>query len=381
MRAGIRHTLCNNHWHHGWYRLAIPPFFMMQLALTQCLKAAKEIAPMNARKILLRIAAIALCMGVVLPFVTQPLVDPVATHPPPVDAQALQRHVRFLSVDAWPRSYDSATGTAKALDYIVTQFRTLGVTVELQPVKIQGGIYYNAIAHFGPTQGAPMIIGAHYDSAGHTLAPAFGNTRFAPGTHTPGADDNASGVAALLELARLLAAQPPSKPVHLVAYCLEEPRFLKRHMYGSYWHAGHLRAQGQPVRLMLSLEMLGHYSDAPDSQGYPVPGMARLYSDKGDFVALVGRWGDFSLIRQAKALMLGASDLPVHSMNAPFIVPGVADSDHFSFWRMGMPALMVTDTAHMRNENYHQASDTWDTLDYTRMAKAVQGVYALAQHL
>ena len=139
-------------------------------------------------------------------------------------------------------------------------------------------------------------------------------------------------------------------------------------------------AAKREVRLMLSLEMIGTFSDDPNSQDYPIPGMAHLYSDRGDFIAIVGKFGDFDATRKAKALMAGASDLPVFSINAPPLLQGIDFSDHLSYWNAGFPALMITDTAFLRNHQYHRAGDTYEKLDYRRMAKVVQAVYALSQN-
>jgi Zn-dependent M28 family amino/carboxypeptidase len=133
------------------------------------------------------------------------------------------------------------------------------------------------------------------------------------------------------------------------------------------------------IKLMLSLEMIGYFDDRPGSQSYPVPGMAHLYSDRGDFIAVVGRLGGFGATRRVKALMSGATDLPVHSINAPQRLQGIDFSDHLSYWNEGFPALMITDTAFLRNRSYHQAGDTYDKLDYRRMAKVVQAVYAIVR--
>jgi Zn-dependent M28 family amino/carboxypeptidase len=205
------------------------------------------------------------------------------------------------------------------------------------------------------------VIGAHYDSHGGT----------------PGADDNASGIAGLLELAHLLGRSAPGRPVELVAYTLEEPPHFRSPHMGSVWHARALKAEGRDVELMLSLEMIGYFSDSPGSQAYPLAAMKLAYPDRGNFIALVGQFGDFGLSRSVKAAMSGATDLPVYSLNAPAFVQGVDFSDHRSYWAQGYPALMVTDTAFMRNRNYHRVGDTFDKLDYKRMAMVVQSVYAV----
>lgn len=315
----------------------------------------------------------------VIALVTQPRVMPMVSTVPQVDPARLAAHVRHLSVALYPRSFEQFRNLEGAARYIEQAFHAAGAAVSRQAVIVEESTYHNVIARFGPAEGPLLVVGAHYDTDGDIQAGARHRQGFAPQTHTPGADDNASGVAGLLELAHLLGQQPPVRPVELVAYTLEElPYFRTPHM-GSAWHARALAAAGREVRLMLALEMIGYFSDAPDSQDFPLPGMGLIYPTRGNFIALVGRFGDFPAMRRTKALMRGATPLPVHSINAPPAVPGVDFSDHRNYWAAGYPALMVTDTAFYRNPHYHGAGDTPDTLDYRRMAQVVQGVYAVVQ--
>jgi Zn-dependent M28 family amino/carboxypeptidase len=335
---------------------------------------------MNARllPLLLTFAAIWAIAGVALALTAQPGVKPRPSLPPVLDPARLEAHVKKLSVDLYPRSFDHPDKLDKAADYIVEQFKAAGARVSIQEVVVEEASYKNVIASFGPEQGPLMVIGAHYDSHGDASS-ASGPAGFSGATHTPGADDNASGVAGLLELARLLGRQAQSRPIELVAYTLEEPPHFRTEHMGSAWHARSLKAANREVRLMLSLEMIGYFSDAPGSQSYPVPAMKHLYSDRGNFIALVGKFDDFGITRDAKAIMAGASDLPVFSINAPRLMQGIDYSDHLSYWAEGYPAMMVTDTAFLRNPNYHRAGDTYEKLDYVRMAKVVQAVYAVTQ--
>jgi len=294
--------------------------------------------------------------------VTQPGVRPIASTPAIVDSAALERHVHELAVTLYPRSYTRYENIQRAADYVLAEFIASGAETEVQKVEAEGGIYRNVIARFGPSAGPLLVIGAHYDSC----------------ADTPGADDNASGVAGLLELARLLAARPPPQPVELVAFTLEEPPFFRSASMGSFQHASALARSGREVRLMISLEMIGYFRDTPESQQFPAKKLGFLYPDEGNFIAIVGRFGDFGATRRVKALFMGASDLPVESINAPASVPGVDFSDHASYWHFKLPAVMVTDTAFLRNPNYHDVGDTPETLDYARMAKVVQAMYAVA---
>jgi Zn-dependent M28 family amino/carboxypeptidase len=306
---------------------------------------------------------------------TQPFVVPVPSQVPSPDEARLRSTVRHLSEALYPRSFDQPRRLAAAGRYVRDAFAAAGAKVEEQDVLVQGERFFNIVARFGPAQGPLLVVGAHYDSYGDAIAASRAG-KHGPDTHTPGADDNASGVAALVELAHLLAQHPPARPVELVAYTLEEPPHFRTEHMGSCWHARGLVRSTRTVELMISLEMIGYFSDAEGSQTYPVPGLGLLYPTKGDFIAIVSRLQDWSETRRLKAAMAGASDLPVYSINTLPLVPGVDFSDHRCYWDEGIPAVMVTDTAFNRNAEYHGARDTFDSLDYRRMAKVVQGVYA-----
>lgn len=318
-------------------------------------------------KIILGISLILLIFAVLAAaacwLLKQPFVVPVRSESPPVEVSRLETHVRTLAQNFYPRSFDRPENLEHAASYIRAELAGSGGKVAEQVFPVEGRRYRNIVAHYGPEQGPVLVIGAHYDS-------------FAD---TPGADDNASGVAGLLELGRLLSKTPPAVRVELVAYCLEEPPHFRTSAMGSSWHARELRKSGREVRLMLSLEMIGYFRDAPGSQGYPFPFLNWMYPDRADFIAVVGRIQDWSATRRVKALMQGAGDLPVHSINAPTLVPGIDFSDHSNYWNEGFSALMITDTAFYRNPYYHGLDDTPDKLDYARMAKVVQGVYAVVQ--
>ena len=319
---------------------------------------------MRTLRLLFLTLAVVLIGAVVggIAIVIQP-VKVIASQPPQVDPKRLEAHVKHLTVDLYPRSYDQLHNTDLAAQYIFNELEAAGGSVTVQDVSAPEAPYKNIVARFGPPSGPVVVIGAHYDTHGDT----------------PGADDNASGIAGLLELARLLGRTTQARPIELVAYALEEPPYFRTEHMGSAWHARSLRATNQEVAFMLSLEMIGFFSDEPGSQNYPVPAMSLLYSDRGDFIALVGKLSDFGPMRRIKALMTGATNLPVYSLNAPPRLQGVDYSDHLNYWHEGFPAFMVTDTAFFRNKNYHLASDTYETLDYGRMAKVVQAVYAVAQ--
>jgi len=277
-----------------------------------------------------------------------------------VDPSRLQAHVHKLSVELSPRDENHIENLDRVAAYIKNEFSQTTSLVSEQPYRIQGKSYRNVIAQFGPESNERIVVGAHYDAAGPL----------------PGADDNASGVAGLIELAHLLSRQQPPIRVELVAFTLEEPPYFRTTGMGSLIHAESLRTQNVRVRAMFSLEMIGYFSDAPNSQHFPAGILNAFYPSTGNFIGVVGRLSDWSFVRRTKATMRNASPLPVYSINTPTFVPGVDLSDHVNYWRAGYNALMITDTAFYRNRNYHTAQDTEEKLDYKRMAMVVEGVYA-----
>jgi Zn-dependent M28 family amino/carboxypeptidase len=287
--------------------------------------------------------------------------------------------VRALSETFYPRSFDQPQKLDAAASYIKAEFLRASASVSEQLFRVEEEQYRNVVAHYGPNIGPVLVIGAHYDSFADPTGGEESSKGYSPQSHTPGADDNASGVAVLLELGRLLVHPPPHIGVELVAYAPEEPPHFRTDSMGSSWHARQLRKAGREVALMISLEMVGFYSTTPKSQTYPTGLLNWLYPDTGDFIGVVGRIQDWGPTRRVKAALLGASDLPVHSVNAPPVIPGVDFSDHISYWNEGITALMVTDTAFYRNPYYHSPGDTADRLDYPRMAKVTQGIYAVVQ--
>jgi hypothetical protein len=271
----------------------------------------------------------------------------------------LQRHVGVLSTNYPDRSFEKMERLNGAAQYVEAQFLALGLKVESQPFKVDKDNFRNLIVRLGPDTPDVMVIGAHYDVAGTQ----------------PGADDNASGVAGLLELARLLKDARLTQRVELVAYSNEEPPFFRTESMGSAVHAKAIKASGKRVSLMLSLECIGYFSDAPGSQTHPIPLLNAIYPTVGNFIALVGYYEDGQMARNVKTAMMTATDLPVHSISAPGFVVGIDFSDHLNYAGEGFVGMMVTDTAFYRNKAYHTPQDTADRLDYVRMGKVVDGVH------
>jgi Zn-dependent M28 family amino/carboxypeptidase len=291
--------------------------------------------------------------------------SPAGPSGPSVDSRAqparLEASVRTLVESFGPRDASHPENLGRVATWLHGELERAGGTVADQPFQTGGATYRNVIAHFGPETRERVVVGAHYDTAGPL----------------PGADDNASGVAGLLELARLLGGSPLTRRIELVAYPLEEPPYFASREMGSAFHARSLKAQGARVRSMLCLEMIGFFSDAPDSQEVPLAALKRLYPSQGNFILVVGRPGQGGLVRRVKNRMgKAAAPLDVRSLLAPASLPGVDFSDHRNYWNEGWDAVMITDSAFYRNPHYHTARDTPDTLDYPRMARVVDGVLA-----
>lgn len=277
----------------------------------------------------------------------------------------LEADVRFLAGLAPPRNAQNAEGLDKAAAYIAASFVETGCDLREQRFILNHVAYKNVICAFGPVSAPQMVIGAHYDVAGDA---------------NPGADDNASGVAGVLELARLIGATNPNLEhrLELVAFTLEEPPYFQTEEMGSYLYAKELREADAAVKLMISVEMIGYFSDEPGSQSFPFGFLSWFYPEVADFIGVVGLAFERSAVSRTKSLMSISPDLPIYSINAPSFLPGIDFSDHWSFWQFGYPAVMVTDTAFFRNPNYHRPTDRPETLDYRRMALTVDGLYRVA---
>lgn len=272
----------------------------------------------------------------------------------------LEVTVRFLSEKIGPRSYQDLEKLERAAHYIEEKFFFHRCEIKRQTFKYRGNNYHNII---GEIKGKGrrdeiLIIGAHYDTV----------------HGTPGADDNASGVAGLLELARLTSLKPPSRIIRFVAFTLEEPPLFKTRHMGSYIYAKSLKKEKARVEGMISLEMIGYFCERKGCQYYPFPFFKWFYPEEGNFIAFVGNIASKAFTKRIKDEFKKASTLPVESINTVSLVPGVDFSDHSSFWSFGYPAFMITDTAFYRNPHYHSASDTANTLDYKRMALLVHGL-------
>ena len=273
----------------------------------------------------------------------------------------LYADVKWLTSVNPPRHAGNISSLNQVADRIAQIFKTLRCRTEMQPFPVEGQEYRNVIASFGPDDGPRIVVGAHYDVCGDQ----------------PGADDNASAVAGLLEIARMLDRQQPTLKyrVDLVAFSLEEPPYFATEHMGSAVHARKLQQQRILVKAMICLEMIGYFSDKPNSQQFPDERLSQLYPHTGNFIIVVGKTGQEAFTAKIKQLMKPHAKVGVESINLPTSMGLAGLSDHRNYWPYGIDAVMINDTSFLRNPHYHKKSDTIDTLNFDKMAEVVKGVY------
>ncbi len=281
----------------------------------------------------------------------------------------LESHVRALAGDIGERNVLAPNALARAEEYIRRAFDASGYAVAeqtydipLDPSQTVRNIEVEVSGTATPDD--IVIVGAHYDTV--------------PGC--AGANDNTTGVAGVLELARLLSARTTDRTVRLVAFVNEEPPFFRTDLMGSRVYARRCRERDENVAAMLSLETIGFYADEPGSQKYPFP-FSFFYPDTGDFVGFVGNLWSRSLTRRAIRAFRESTEFPSEGLAAPAWIPGIGWSDQWSFWQEGYPGVMITDTAPFRYPHYHTPQDTPDRIDYDRFARVVMGVSRVVEVL
>lgn len=281
--------------------------------------------------------------------------------------ERIYRDVEFLTSIRPARNYQNLSALEKVSGYIQNEFKQAGARPEIQTWLAEGHPYKNVIASYNPGKARRLIVGAHYDVCGNQ----------------PGADDNASAVAGLLELARLVfARQPPTDyRIDFVAYCLEEPPFFGTNLMGSYVHAKSLHDQQVEVIGMICLEMIGYFSDAPESQPFPSPELAKLYPHVGNFIIVVGIGQHRAFNHKVHQLMSAGSAIDVQVISFPAGEGLAGLSDHRNYWRFGFKALMINDTSFIRNPNYHTKNDTIDTLDFDKLTAVVNSTYKAVSNI
>jgi Zn-dependent M28 family amino/carboxypeptidase len=281
-------------------------------------------------------------------------------------ASRLEKHVQYLSHEIGERNLDRVASMKTTTDYIRGELAQLGYSVDEQNYIVAGQSASNLEAQLpgASASEAIVIVGAHYDSV----------------TGTVGADDNASGVAAVFELARILKETRLRRTVRFVFFANEEPPYFQTDTMGSFVYAHELHSKGIRVSAMISLETIGFYSDFPGSQKYP-PVLGLLYPSRGNFVGFVSDGESRDLLQRSIRAFRGSAKFPSEGVAAPATWPGVGWSDHWSFWQFGYPAIMVTDTAPFRNPYYHTVRDTRDKLDFPKLALVVDGLRSVISAL
>jgi len=280
--------------------------------------------------------------------------------------ERLRSHVQALAGTIADRSAARPGSFAASVRYIEGQLRALGYEPERQSFPEANPEFENIQGVLRGTAQPDRIIvvGAHYDTVGGC----------------PGANDNASGVAAVLELARVFAGSPMQRTVRWGFFANEEPPYFQGPLMGSYVYAGRCRRGGEKIDAMISIETIGYYSDQPGSQQYPV-GFHPGYPDRAEFLGFVSNVRSAGLLRRVVKAFREGTTLPSEGAAVPVGIPGVGWSDHWSFWQFGYSAVMVTDTALYRYPFYHTPQDTPEKLDYSRMALALPGLAAVTREL
>ncbi len=282
-------------------------------------------------------------------------------------ATRLEAHVQMLAGRIGERNMWHPERLEQAACYIEAQLSAAGYAVEGQAYQLQGRRVRNIVSqiegHERPEE--IVVIGAHYDSV-------FGS---------PGANDNATGVGVLLELARALSCERPRRTLRLVAFVNEEPPFFKTRDMGSRVYARQAKQRGEKIVAMVSLETLGYYSEAEDSQMFPFPLLRFFYPTRANFIAFVANFRSRALLQQALKAFRAGSTFPAEGLVAPKWLIGVDWSDHWSFWRSGYPAIMITDTALFRYRHYHSHKDTPDQVNYEALSRVAAGLVGMTRRL
>lgn len=277
----------------------------------------------------------------------------------------LRSDIETLATTIGPRHLWRLEALDRAAGFIQAELEGAGYPVTRQTYHVDGKAVSNLETRLpGRLSDEVIVIGAHYDTI----------------EQCPGANDNGSGVAAMLELARRFAGRPAGRSLRFVAFVNEEPPYFHSARMGSYVYAAAARERGDRISGMLAMETIGYYSDQPGSQEYPSP-LGRVFPDVGDFIAVVGNHQSTALVDQVREAFTASSSFPIQAAVMPAELPGVAWSDHWSFWEAGYQAVMVTDTAPFRYPWYHTVEDTPDKIDYERLALVVDGFEAVVSAL
>ncbi|MFN8253874.1 MAG: M28 family peptidase [Ferruginibacter sp.] len=314
---------------------------------------------MKRKKITWFILSALILLLLIFIFQNYPISSPPKNFTALSDTAHIRQSLALITGTPLPRQYKNTEVLDTVAGRIEQDFKHYSNNVYRQTYNAKGRTYHNIIASFGPQTAERIIVGAHYDVCGNQ----------------EGADDNASGVAGIMELARLLKDSLLQYRIDLVAYTLEEPPFFNTNEMGSYIHAKSLYDSGIKVKGMVSLEMIGYFSDTAGSQDYPLFPLKWIYGDTGNYITVVQKslCGDFA--KAFKKYSFENNSILTKSFRTPSFAGGVNLSDHKNYWRFGYSAVMITNTAFFRNHNYHQTGDRITTLDIAKMARVIDGVF------
>jgi len=273
--------------------------------------------------------------------------------------------VRKLAGEIGERNMSRYPQLLATTEFVESSLTSAGLMPQRLSYELRGRACHNIEVEIRGTSPEVFVIGAHYDSV----------------LGSPGANDNGSGVAALLALARRFAGKPTGKTLRFVAFVNEEPPYFQTEDMGSFVYAKRCNERGDRIAGMISLETIAYFSDQPGSQKYPSPGLGFFYPSKGNFIGFASDTRSRSLLRDAVSAFRKTGKLPCEGASLPSIIPGIGWSDQWSFWQCGYPAIMVTDTAPFRYPHYHQPTDTPEKLDYDRFALVVSGMESVIRDL
>lgn len=284
----------------------------------------------------------------------------------------IKRDVEHLANTIGQRNMHTAGTMSASVDFIMSRFASLGFSPEQHTYTLRRGIYSgqkasNVIAGI-PGSVKPeeiIIVGAHYDTV----------------PDSPGANDNASGIAVLLAAAGQMAGSTPDRTIRFAAFANEEPPFFHTSDMGSYAYAKECSDQEEDIIAMIALDGLGYFDSTPGSQQYPLPGLGFLYSDRADFIGLVTRLSDLGLLRNISDGFKKSKSIPSEMAALPSFLPGVNWSDHWSFWKHNYSAILITDTLLFRDPAYHTPDDTPDRLHYDNMARITTVIVDMLKRL
>jgi Zn-dependent M28 family amino/carboxypeptidase len=281
------------------------------------------------------------------------------------DTSTIRKNLEKIINTQKKRNFNNVEILDSTASFIKSQFQKYSNRVTFQKFEARNKSYSNIIASFGPEDGERIIVGAHYDVCGEQ----------------DGADDNASGTVGVLELARLLSNTKLKYRIDLVAFTLEEPPFFRTEEMGSYVHAKYLYDAKIPVKGMISLEMIGYYSDEENSQDYPLGIMKWFYGSKGNYITIVQKSIEGAFSKEYKKMAFENNSILTKSFRAPSFFGGIDLSDHRNYWKFGYSAVMITNTSFYRNTNYHTKGDILSNLNIPNIGLVVDGVFRVLKEI